>query len=192
MGKNAPGVSIAHPRPTQMGNFTQTNADNKYTVNRKTETAQSEVGSSYKATGNEQHADKVKSNRHSSVDDLASIKSGLDSEEKKKDSLDPKKESDRSAFNAKLDSVLLQLQTAGDKKSISGIELQGDKVSIKLTLAAINEEVLTKLKEIGFELVSKSGKTVSGRITVAALQKLCEIKAVLRIQATRLGANQVR
>ncbi len=93
--------------------------------------------------------------------------------------------------SSKLDGLLRQLQGAGSAKAgeIAGLDIVDGKVAVKLTVTAVSDEVLQLLKNAGFQLVSKAETKLSGRISITDLLKLCDLKEVLRIQATHLDAS---
>jgi hypothetical protein len=71
-----------------------------------------------------------------------------------------------------------------NKKAAAGADevkfVRGDKAEVQIWLTDKSADALTKLKELGFEVVldPKSAKLVIGRLPIGNLQKLAELKFV--------------
>ncbi len=85
-------------------------------------------------------------------------------------------------ISGKLDSVLQKLVDNGAVE-VTGAEIKNGKVSVKITLNALCDATLAKLKVLGFVLVRKNGNSVFGQIAPSALAKLEVMVEVVKVES---------
>lgn len=89
----------------------------------------------------------------------------------------------------KLDSTLAALKLASASNptaTVPGAQLQNGKVSVKVTFASLNAQVLTRLKQLGFVVATTSKFTVTGRIAPKLLAQLEAMTEVVRIESASI------
>jgi Ca-activated chloride channel family protein len=83
-------------------------------------------------------------------------------------------------FHPTVLAVIERLKTKATPSANEAKFIRGDKAEIQIWLNDKSPEVMTKLKELGFEVVldPKSARLVIGRLPIEKLQKLAELKFV--------------